>query len=233
MQWCSFVLGVVVVVGVVMLGVGGVLQKWWEVDFGICILGCVEGYFLCDLVKYFGCLLVFLEIIEIDIVIFGFGVVGLIVVWKLECFGYQNFFVIDGLEVDGNVVGVCYGQVGEYVCLIGVYYLLLFLQECLYVCEIFVDLGVILCDVQVECFYYDECYLLYVLDEWLLVDGYWYEGLLLFLQLGEQEELDCFNCSMDSLCVSCDVWGWCVFMLLFVQVLDDLCWLVLDCIIMW
>ncbi|MFX6036078.1 hypothetical protein ABTE74_22080, partial [Acinetobacter baumannii] len=79
------------------------------------------------------------------------------------------------------------------------HYLPLPSQECLHVREILADLGVILRDAQAERPYYDERYLLHAPDERLLVDGHWYEGLLPPLQPGEQEELDRFNHSMDSL----------------------------------
>ncbi|MFJ3316452.1 FAD-dependent oxidoreductase [Herbaspirillum huttiense] len=232
MQRRSFVLGAAVAAGAATLGAGGVLQKWREVDPGIRAPGRAEGHFLRDLARHPGRLPAPSEIIETDIAILGSGVAGLTAAWKLERSGHQDFLLIDGPEADGNAAGARYGQAGEYACPTGAHYLPLPSQECLHVREILADLGVILRDAQAERPYYDERYLLHAPDERLLVDGHWYEGLLPPLQPGEQEELDRFNHSMDSLRASRDARGRRAFMLPSAQASDDPRWQALDRITM-
>ncbi|RAM64822.1 amine oxidase [Herbaspirillum rubrisubalbicans] len=228
MQRRSFVLGAAAA-GAAAVGMGGILWKWREVQPHVRAPGRAEGHFLRDLARNPGILPAPEQVLDTDIAILGSGIAGLTAAWKLERCGHQDFLVIDGPEADGNAAGA---QYGEYACPTGAHYLPLPSQECPHVREILADLGVILRDAQAERPYYDERYLLHAPDERLLVAGHWVEGLLPPLQPGEQEQLERFNRSMDSLRNSRDAQGRRPFMLPSAQASDDPRWLALDRITM-
>lgn len=154
-----------------LLGTAAGYWRWQEIAPAVHYPGRIEGHFLrerkalpapsCEIVT--------------DVAIFGSGIAGLAIAWKLAREGHTRFLVIDGPQPYGNAAG---GRHGDLAYPTGGHYLPLPSTESFHVRELLHDLGVIQRNPMARRPYYDERCILHAPQERVLIDGRWQEGLL-------------------------------------------------------
>ncbi|SDV47265.1 NAD(P)-binding protein [Chitinasiproducens palmae] len=112
---------------------------------------------------------------EVGVAILGAGVGGLSCAWRLARAGFHDFVVVQGPEFGGNASG---GGHGELAYPRGAHYLPLPSLASTHVREMLAEFGVILEGAQQARPYYDEAVIVHGLDERLLRDGRWEDGLV-------------------------------------------------------
>lgn len=113
--------------------------------------------------------------VHCDVLIAGSGASALTAAWKLKREGFSNFVMLEGPEPDGNNAGIVNEELRYPTA---AHYFALPSQESRHIREMLSDIGVLIGDPYVEAPEYDEMVLVHALEERLLRNGVWQEGLL-------------------------------------------------------
>ena len=125
------------------------------------------------------------EVRRIPVLVIGAGIAGLSAAWKMQRAGFGDFLVA---EMEGAPGGNSrYGENAVSAYPYGGHYLPLPTREATAVRELLADLGALQDDARAERPVYDEMRLCHAPQERLYRDGFWQEGLLPRLGVGNAE----------------------------------------------
>ena len=110
-----------------------------------------------------------------NVLIVGSGASALTAAWKLKREGFHDFVMFEGPEPDGNNAGIVNGELRYPTA---AHYFALPSPESRHIRQMLSDIGVLIGDPDAETPEYDEMVVVHALEERLLRNGIWQEGLL-------------------------------------------------------